>query len=172
MRYLKLYERFYKPSDEIKDELDKLVKDLVLKYHGGRKFFDELDNSIKRILSKDIIISLSKGNPNEWIASSGEFGDIVYKLWMEGKIKCKGLVVFNGKINTYDLNVISYYPEDFNLNNKEFIYIDDSLFSGKTYHRIDDFLKKYNSKIKSVSVIYDGSRIKDKKINSFFRYYN
>ncbi len=98
-----------------------------------RKFFDELDNSIKRILSKDIIISLSKGNPNEWIASSGEFGDIVYKLWMEGKIKCKGLIVFNGKINTYDLNVISYYPEDFNLNNKEFIYIDDSLFSGKTY---------------------------------------
>lgn len=171
MRYLKLYERFYKPSDEIKEKLDQLVKDLVLKYHGGRKFFDELDNSIKKILPNDIIIDLLKGNPNEWIVSSGEFGDIIYKLWKENKVKCKGMVIFNGKINTYGLDVLSYYPSDFNLNNKEFIFVDDSLFSGNTYNKIDNYLMKHNSKIKSVSVIYDGSRQKKEKVNSFFRYY-
>jgi len=79
------------------------------------------------------------------------------------------MVIFNGKINTYGLDVLSYYPYDFNLNNKEFIFVDDSLFSGNTYNKIDNYLMKHNSKIKSASVIYDGSRQKKRKSKFLFQ---
>lgn len=172
MRYLLIYERFYKPPDEIVSRLNSLVDDLRIKYHGGREFFDALDKSIKHITSRDMILHLLRGNDNEWIISSGEFGDIVYQLWKDKKFQCKGVVVFNGKMNSYKIGVVRWYPDNFDFNDKKFIYVDDSLFSGSTYKKINDFLKAYNSEIKSISVIYDGSKEKNKMIKSFFRYYD
>lgn len=171
MKHLELFERFYNPPREIRDKLDALVQDLINKHGGGRKFFDALDDSIKSITNKDMILSLLKGNQSEWIATSGEFGDTVYKLWKEGKFKCKGLVVFNGKMLTHRTGVSGWYPPDFDLEGKSFLYVDDSYFSGSTARKINDFLKEHNSKIKSVSVIYDGSKERSKMVKSFFRYY-
>lgn len=57
-------------------------------------------------------------------------------------------------------------------NDKSFVYVDDSMFSGGTVRKIDDYLKEYhNSKLKSVSVVYDGSKEKNKLVKSLFRYY-
>ena len=92
MKYLKTYysllnEKFYNPPLEIKEKLDKIIKDLLLKYEGGKPFFDALDDSIKSITNQDMILSLLKGNSNEYIATSGEFGDTIYKLWKDKKFK-------------------------------------------------------------------------------------
>lgn len=171
MKYLELFERFYNPPSEIKERLDNIVKELLAKHGGGRAFFDALDDSIKSITNQDMILNLVRGNTNEWIATSGEFGDTIYKLWKEGKFKCKGMVVFNGKMLTHKTDVSGWYPEDFDLDNKEFVYIDDSLFSGSTARKINDYIKKHNSRIKSISVIYDGSKDRNKMVRSFFRYY-
>ncbi len=167
----KVNEKFYNPPQEIKDRLDSIVKDLLSKYEGGRPFFDALDDSIKDITNQDMMMALLKGNTNEWVATSGEFGDKIYKLWKEGKFKCKGLVVFNGKMLTNKTGVNGWYPTDFELDGKDFVYIDDSYFSGSTAKKINDFLKEHNSKIKLVSVIYDGSKEKVRGVKSFFRYY-
>lgn len=172
MKYLQLFERFYNPSQEIRDKLNSIIKDIKSKYVGGKPFFDALDDSIKSITNQDMILALLRGNTNEWISTSGEFGDVVYKLWKEGKFKCKGLVVFNGKMLTNREGVKDWHPVDFDLDDKEFIYIDDSYFSGSTSRKINEFLNEHNSKIKSVSVIYDGSKEKNKSVKSFFRYYN
>lgn len=171
MKHIEIFERFYNPPIEIKNRLDKIVDDLLIKYEGGRPFFDALDREIKNIINNDMILALVKGNINEYIATSGEFGDILYKMWKEGKFKCKDMVVFGGKMRTNRTDVNDWYPSDFNFNDKNFIYIDDSLFSGSTYQKINNFLKPYNSTIKSISVIYDGSKEKNKMIKSFFRYY-
>ena len=171
MKYLQLFEKFYKPSPEIKERLDRIVNDLLKKHRGGKDFFDALDQAIKDVTSYDMVLALLKGNTNEWIVSSGEFGDNIYKLWKENRFKCKGVLVFNGKMQTNKIGVTGWYPTDFDLNNKNFIFVDDSLFSGGTYKKIDNFLRNYNSKIKSVSVIYDGSRKKSRIVKSFFRYY-
>lgn len=172
MKHIKLFERFYNPPQEIKDKLNSIIQELQVKYKGGRAFFDALDGSIKDITNQDMILALLKGNSNEWIATSGGFGDIIHKLWKEDKFKCKGLVVFNGKMLTNKVGVKAWYPSDFDLNDKQFLYVDDSYFSGSTARKIDDFLNEHNSKIKSVSVIYDGSKEKSKMVKSFFRYYN
>ncbi len=171
MKYLELFERFYNPPKEVSDKLNAIVKVLLKKYKGGKKFFNALDDSIKGITNQDMILALLKGNSNEWIASSGEFGDTIYKLWKDGKFKCKGLVIFNGKMLTNKTGVNGWYPVDFELNDKQFLYVDDSYFSGSTYKKIDLFLQDYNSRIKNISVIYDGSKEKSKMVKSFFRYY-
>ena len=171
MKYLQLFERFYRPDPKIVEKLDNLVKELSEKHHGGREFFDALDFNIKHIIDSKLIIDLVKGNPNEYVASSGEFGDILYNLWKKEKFNCKGIVVFSGKLNAEKKDVGYHYPENFNLNNKSFIYVDDSYFSGNTVRKIENYLSRYNSEIKSVSVVYDGSKEKNEKVKSFFRYY-
>ena len=171
MKYLKLFEKFYNPPLDVKDKLDKIVQSLLSKY-GGKEFFHKLDDSIKDITNKDITISLLRGNENEWVCSSGGFGDKVFDLYEQGEFKCKGIVVFNGKMLTKNKGVTNWYPDNFDMDNKEFIYVDDSLFSGSTANKVDDFLKSnHNSKIKSISVIYDGSKDKNPMVKSFFRYY-
>jgi hypothetical protein len=170
MRYLTLYERFYTPPPEIKKKLDGIVQELLKKYGGGKEFFNALDGRIKDITNEDIIISLMRGKHDQWISTSGEFGDRLYELWKSGKVKCRGMVVFNGKMLTNNKFVENWYPEDFQLENKKFIYIDDSYFSGSTVRKVEGFLSQYNSIIKSVHVIYDGS--KSEFVNSFFRYYS
>lgn len=169
----KLFEKYYSASPELKDKIDKIVSELLLKYKGGKEFFDALDDKIKDIsLNKKIINELVKGKSNSHIISSGEFGDLLYKLWKKGEFKCKSMVVVNGKILTGDLPVYNWYPKEEVLENKEYVFIDDSYFSGKTANKINEFLKKKNSKIKYVQVVYDGSKKKNKGVKSFYRYYD
>lgn len=172
MKHIKLFERFYKPSQDIKDRLISITKELRAKLHGGIIFFEELDSRIKDIANQDIVLGITKGCKNEFIATSGGFGDTIYKLYKEGKIPCKGMVVFNGKMFTNKIGVESWYPKEFDINNKSFVYIDDSYFSGGTVEKIRNFLKSVNSNIKAISVIYDGCKIKNKDVRSFFRWHS
>ena len=172
MKHLMLFERFYQPPTGIKERLDELVKRLESEYDGGRPFFNALDDNIKSITNVDMTLALVKGTKKKWIATSGGFGDKLYKLWKDGKFECKGVVVFNGKMLTNRTGVESWYPPDFELDNKEFIYVDDSYFSGSTANKVNNFLKQHNSSVKNVFVIYDGSKEKKRGVRSFFRYYN
>lgn len=167
MKYLDIYERFYHPPLSVRKKLDILVANLLSKYGGGRAFFDALDDEIKSIYNEDLILSIFRGCSNEWIATSGGFGDKVYQLWKDGKIKCKGIVVFNGKIATEKKDVQGWYPPEFDISGKSFIYVDDSYFSGGTARKINSFLNERNSKIKSIFVIYDGSKERTNFVRSF-----
>lgn len=172
MKYLLLFERFYNPSNDVRNRLSKLVDDLEIEYGGGVPFFDALDEQLKSMMNEDMILDLVKGLSGKWVASSGGFGDTLYKLYEEGKFECEGLVIFNGKMLTNKTGVNSWYPTDFDLDDKDFIYIDDSYFSGSTVNKIDDYLKgEHNSKILETYVIYDGSKSKRNNVHSFFRYY-
>lgn len=74
MKHLELFEKFYNPPLKVKEKLDSIIQDL-LKQYGGKEFFHKLDDSIKDITNKDITLALLRGNENEWICSSGGFGD-------------------------------------------------------------------------------------------------
>jgi len=156
----------------VREKLNKIVKDLLIKYKGGRPFFNALDDSIKDVVNEDIVIEVMLGLENDWIATSGGFGDRIYSMWKSGKFDCKGMVVFNGKMCTRNIGVTCWYPTDIDVDNKEFVFVDDSLFSGGTVKKVDDYLQEYhNSSIKSVSVVYDGSPNKNPSVKSLFRYY-
>lgn len=173
MIHIQCYEKFYQPTESIKSKIDYIVNNLLKEHGGGRSFFDALDEKIKDISSNiDIIKDLMRGKSNSDIITSGEFGDILYKLWKEKKIKCRSVLVVNGKLLTDNKPVHEWYPKEFDIRNKDFIFIDDSFFSGTTFRKIENFLKEYDSTIKYTQVVYDGSKIRNKKVKSFFRYYN
>jgi hypothetical protein len=154
-----------------RNEYRRVIKQLLKKYVGGRPFFDALDEYIKT--HDEMMVSLVKGLENEYILSSGTFGDNLYELYEKGLFKCKGIAIMNGKICTKKKGVTCWYPSDIDIENKEFYFVDDSTFSGRTIRVIDQYLKKHhNSKIKGVSVAYDGSKTKDSKVHSLYRYYD
>lgn len=157
--------------DKAYNELKNLVEELLHEYKGGRAFFDALDDRIKDVTNKDMILDLVRPYKDDYIISSGGFGETVLTLYDKGFFKCKGVVIVNGKMETLKKDVEFYKPESFDLNDKQFIFVDDSHFSGGTVNKTNEFLKKYNSSIKQVAVIYDGSKNKTKFVKSFFRYY-
>lgn len=169
MRYLSIFENFNTPTKTTKDRVKSMVVDLLDKFEGGPLFFLNLDKQIKDPKNEDIIIELLSGCKNEWVCSSGEFGEIVFDLWMEGKIKCKGVVYFNGKIVEKRSGIHTWTPKEFIFKGKEFIYVDDSYFSGRTSDMVDNFLKDNGAKLKDIYVIYNGSS-RNKNIKSFFSY--
>jgi hypothetical protein len=169
MKYIKQFEKFRSPSISISKKVSDIVSSLIKKYSGGKEFFKYLDQEIKN--NEDIILSLVSGNENEYIVSTGGFGNLLDRLYDDGKFKCKGLLVFNGKMLTKDKGVTTWSPAEFDLENKEFLFVDDSLFSGSTWKKIDEFLKENGSKIKEISVVYDGSVDKNPMVRSFYRYY-
>lgn len=159
-------------EETARKKLDIIVKDLLKKYVGGRPFFNALDDSIKNIVNQDIVIEVMKGLENDWIATSGGFGDKLFNLWESGAFKCKGMVVFNGKMCTKKKGVTCWYPYNIDLDNKSFVFVDDSLFSGGTAKKIDTHLREdHNSKLKGISVVYDGSKERNNSVKSLFRYY-
>lgn len=162
MKYIKLFED-YNIADEIKKIIDNIP------HRRGVEFFDMLDDAIK---DEKIALELVKKYKNDWVVSSGGFGDILYNLYKDGKFSCKGLVIFNGKMLTNNLGVESWYPKNFDLENKKFVYLDDSYFSGGTVRKVTDFLKTKNSSVYEVSVVYDGSEVKLDNVHSFYRYWD
>lgn len=168
MKHLILFENF--SDNDMKAKVKGIVDELSLKYRKGTAFFDTLDDIIKNDIN--IILALLSGCQDKWVATSGDFGDILYNLYLEHKFVCKGLIVFNGKMLTNNLGVESWKPNNFDLKDKEFVYIDDSYFSGGTVKKIDDFLHSHNSSIVQVNVVYDGSEEKKENVNSFYRYWD
>ena len=171
MNYIKIFETFYTPPKSVKQKLDKIVSDLLDKYERGPLFFDALDERIKDISNEDMILYLVSGCKDKWVCSSGEFGQRLEGLLEAGKFKCKGLVTFSGKITSRGKQIEWWEPEDFDFKDKDFIYVDDSYFSGKTANKINDFLKERGSKITEIYVVYDGSLDRKPNVHSFFRYY-
>ena len=155
-----------------RDEYRNIILRLLDKYKGGRPFFDALDDYIKT--HEKMMLALVKGLENEHIATSGKFGDNLFRLYEEGKFRCKSIVVFNGKICTKKKGVTCWYPHDVDLNNKNFVFVDDSVFSGRTIKVIDDHFRQDqdNSKITKVVVAYDGSKTKLPMVTSYYRYYD
>ena len=82
------------------------------------------------------------------------------------------MLIFNGKILTRNKGINSYYPHDFEIENKEYVFVDDSFFSGKTMSTIEEYLEDHNSSIKLSKIAYDGSVKKNPKIRSLYRYYD
>lgn len=160
-----------KTPKNIYKKLEDLVAELIQKHIGGVKFFEALDMNIKDTMNKDIVLELVKSFSDEYIISSGEFGEVLYDLHKNNQFKCIDIVYFNGKIATEGKEVSSYYPKSFDLKNKKFVFVDDSYFSGITTKKIDEYLKKHNSKIKQVAVVYNGNKNKSSFVKSFYRYY-
>lgn len=182
MLYIVEYNLYKSPEKKINN----IVNNIIDKVPGGDKFFDMLDDEIKDPKNIDITIALfkkiyDKYNYNYNLVLSGSFGESVLDLISKGVIKCLGtIVVFTGSLTSHKnkMGIISSNKEvkikfqSNNIRNKEFIFVDDSYYSGTTYKLIDKFISTKGSNIKEVYVIYDGNDTKDKNRHSLYSYYD
>lgn len=136
-------------------------------YHGGTIFFDELDKMMKfdeKILREftDYISTFISKKDVHTIAS-GEFGMCLhnYKLPVD-------IVVQGGLRNGDKILDLSKFIEP----GKEYLFLDDSYFSGKTADVIQAEVEKCGGKFIGCYVIYDGSKEPVHEIQSVYRYYD
>jgi hypothetical protein len=167
-------------------KIDNIVKSISSTDSGGNTFFDRLDSEMKDPKNKFIIIKLfekiySDFGTNFNLVISGGFGDLIMFLLNKGEIKCGGTILqVSGGLTSHftDMNKIKKSKEVIvqkqtgDINNKDFIFVDDSFYSGTTGVSIDHFLKKYSSRILKTYVIYDGNDTKSTDRVSLYRYYD
>lgn len=171
---------------KIANKIDSIVKGISSEVSGGNVFFDKIDSEIKKKENQDIIIELfnqiySDFNYNYNMILSGGFGDIIMYLIKTKRIVCKGSILqVAGGITSHFNNMSDMKINDVKIEkvvgdiyNKDFIFIDDSYYSGTTKISIDNLLRKFfKSKIIKTYVIYDGNTKKSSDRISLYNYYD
>lgn len=166
--------------------IDTIVKDISKTTPGGNLFFDKLDSEIKKPKNIDIIVKLFEKIYRDFglhynLVVSGGFGDLIMFLLRRGDIKCEGSILqVSGGLTSHftDMDKIKKVKEVIiqkkigDINNKDFIFVDDSFYSGTTGFSIDQFLKRLGSKILKTYVVYDGNDTKSANRIALYNYYD
>ena len=166
--------------------IDNIVKDISKTTPGGNIFFDKLDSEIKKPKNIDIIVKLFEKIYGDFginynLVVSGGFGDLIMFLLKRGDIKCEGSILqVSGGLTSHftDMDKIKKVKEVIiqkkrgDINNKDFIFVDDSFYSGTTGFSINQFLKRLGSKILKTYVVYDGNDTKSPDRIALYNYYD
>lgn len=154
----------------MKKTLDEIVEEMLKEHTGGVTFFDHLDEAIRDNSSIiDSLLDLVGDVTDKNIAVSGKFGQFFKKYAKISELKFESLVIFPGGLR--EGKTVEGLWEITDVHNKEYIFIDDSFYSGKTRDVINDALKLVNSKIVTTYVVYDGSHEHQNSVHSLYRYY-
>lgn len=145
---------------------------MLEEYEGGEQFFDNLDANIQH---ETIIYRLLDLIPAKHrnIIVSGKFGRF-FSNWYNSEIDYgvtldKIIAVEGGLRKGIKLNLD--YMSNF-IRGKEFIFIDDSFYSGKTRDAVKSEIERHSGKLANTYVVYDGSKEKDGTVHSLYRYYD
>jgi hypothetical protein len=141
--------------------LNKIVIDMLREHEGGEKFFDALDANLQ---NGDIVHELWRKVPDCKAIVSGKFGRFFMNLYPG-----YDTIVVNGGLRKGPIDSLEYIKDS--INGRNFIFIDDSFYLGRTRDKIKAEIEKWGGRLIGTYVIYDGSRVKDETVTSLFRYY-
>ena len=140
-----------------------------LKSHtGGEAYFTELDAEIKadenllRTFLHQIIIKTKVNN----FVMSGEIGRYYAALFSPEDINL--FLLPGGLRNDKEIpyNIGRIYE------GMEFVFVDDSYYSGKTLNAVKKYMESTGAKIIANYVFYDGSKENKDNVRSIYRYYD
>ena len=141
------------------------VNKLLEQYIGGQIFFTELDKAVK--FDRDILEELTTraGESGALTIASGEIGLAMHNLGIKVNYLVPGGL-------RHDPTKINLEPFAEHIKGQHFLFIDDSYFSGKTAQVIKEEVERLGGHFVGTLVAYDGSRVKDDKVWSLYRYYD
>lgn len=156
------------------EEMHYLVNECLTQHEGGEKFFDAIDEKLRddKILINMMIDKVTKNEDFDYIIVSGKFGNVFQNHcnnYLENKFNEK-IIVVNGGLRK-DHAIISFW-EDYNIKDKKIIFIDDSYYLGRTRDKIKNAIEENQGSLISTYVFYDGSKVKEDDVHSFYRYYD
>ena len=162
--------------------LNEIVKQMLDEHGGGSIFFDNLDAEIRNSneliehFVHDYVSDLLHKYRIDYVIVSGRFGrvfvnteSLIYQLYYYHNVDT---ISVNGNLRG------SGVVEDFNIRaprhgeKYNFLFIDDSFYSGKTRDKIKDKIESYGHNLAHTIVLYDGSADKDDNVSSMYRYYD
>lgn len=154
--------------------MESIVHECLIEHEGGEKFFDAIDEKLRNdtLLISMMINKVLENENFDFIITSGKFGHVFKdycKKYMSLNFNNKVIVV-NGSLRKGD-RVIDY-SNKYNVCNKKVVFIDDSYYLGRTRDKIKASLEENKGTLISTYVFYDGSKIKDESVHSFYRYYD
>ena len=151
---------------------------MLEKHVGGEEFFNHLDQAMQQ----NPIISQIYKKAYFWIVKSriespafivsGKFGRFFdnWHITEPGIYESIPIIVVNGGMcKGIPIDRLTYL-EDL-IKNHEFIFIDDSFYSGKTRNAIKTELGRLGTVLLKTFVIYDGSITQDPNVESLYRYH-
>lgn len=142
---------------------------------GGSSYFTKLDAEVKK--QPDLLAEYMKYVTDRSgvydVVVSGEIGDRYVELQHVGEIPGNiNLFLLPGGLRKGSTKLASKgYPREFS-QQKEFIFLDDSYYSGKTLNAVADYVRGAGGFIRHAYVFYDGSPVKNKNVSSLYRYYD
>ena len=157
----------------MENTMKSLVNECLIQHEGGESFFDAIDEKLrddKKLIN--LMIDKVKDNENfDYIIVSGKFGSVFYEYASNYQDDLKEkIIVVNGGLRKD--NVITSFWENFNIQNKRIVFIDDSYYLGRTRNKIKEAIEENHGSLICTYVFYDGSKEKDNTVHSFYRYYD
>lgn len=151
-----------------------IVNKCLAEESGGKSYFTRLDAEVKKrpgLLAEYIkYVTDVAGIYN--VVVSGEIGDRYAELQRVGEIPDNiSLFLLPGGLRKDSAKLASKgCPREFS--QKEFIFLDDSYYSGKTLNAVADYVRGAGGFIRHAYMFYDGSPVKNKNVSSLYRYYD
>ena len=152
-------------------KMEQIVEECLATYVGGDRYFHAMDDYIK--FDPDILKELLNRVPNHnTLILSGEFGNQMTKYIHEHGYK-HGYVYLTGSPRKYGAVRVSEIRITQNNIHGVGIFIDDTIFSGRTYYYCKGYVEaSLNIHVSKAIIAYDGSKHKLNNVESLYRYYD
>lgn len=153
--------------------IESLINKCLIEHEGGEKFFDAIDEEFRND-EKLLTLMINKVRTNEtfdYIIVSGKFGKVFKNFCLNNNIySSNNIITVNGSLRKGD--EVEDFSKTYDINNKNIIFIDDSFYLGRTRDKIKKQVINNGGNLIGTYVFYDGSKIKDNTVHSFYRYYD
>ena len=155
------------------NRLNEKIAEILRQHPEGEPFFDALDAMIRgdqNILKAFMNFVYSKIEGERFgVILSGNFGNAIFSTYgLDLYQNFKDVIIVNGGIRKGETPVI--FKEK--LVTTDYIFLDDSFYSGTTRNAISSALGSLNGRIVKTFVIYDGAKVRQKDVLSMFRYFD
>lgn len=155
----------------MKNYLENIISSTLNKYIEGEKFFDELDYSLRNDekLIKMILEDIKE--EYDYLIVSGHFGNN-FKQYCKNKLNniSNKIILVNGGLRN-DKKLDEFW-KNYDIENKNIIFIDDTYYSGRTKEKIKSAIIKNNGNYIKTYVFYDGCKNKCDDVFSYYRYFD
>jgi hypothetical protein len=160
-------------TDIAKSQILEKVKEISKVHPEGEKFFDALDKEIIETATPEILRAIFELVPeNHYIVLSGGFGKKIAEGIDNGSLPQISYHLYKGGIRSGGevkfLRGRAFPGQRYT----EAIFLDDSIYGGKTFYILKEQYEKVGKKLDFCGVIYDGCPVKKPYVSSVFRYYD
>ncbi len=132
------------------------VESVLQAHEGGTKFFDTLDALLTNVVLFDYLRDriLGDGPAPFNILTSGKFG-WAFSVYAQPIPALPPVINFPGNLRHEKLQETTIDPM---FRDREFVFIDNSVYKGRTVGQINEYVERWGGKITRAYILYDGSR--------------